>query len=156
MQRVRNAIWPVAGALFLTGLYLLFASQISGWEIIAAIAACIVALAGATAVNIAGGRPFEFRADWFRQLTQLPIRVSRDCAIVTGAIFQRMMRRRKTGSFCAIELDLGGQTRLGAAKRALLITNFSLAPNIYVIGADSKKNTALLHELVPARAPLPQ
>jgi hypothetical protein len=154
MQPVRNAIWPAAGALFLTGLYLLLASQISGWEIIAAIAACMVASVGATAVNIAGGRPFEFRVGWFGQLAQLPARVIRDCAVVTGAIFERLIHRRKTGNFCVIEFDPGGQTRLGAAKRALLITRSSLAPNTYVVGMDSKKNMVLLHELISARPPL--
>jgi hypothetical protein len=141
--------------LLLAGIYLLLASQISVWEIIAAIAACILAFAGATAVNIAGGRPFEFRVDWFRQLARLPMRVSRDCAIVTLAIFQRMIHPWKTGNFQAVKLDLGGQTRLGAAKRALLITNTSLAPNTYIVGMNSEKNTALLHQLVSTPAPLP-
>src|SRR3954451_4706324 len=116
MQRLRTAIRSAVWAFFLAGIYLLLASQISVWELIAAIGAFTAAFAGVTAVSIASGRPFEFRAGWFGQLLRLPARVIRDCAAVIGAIFDRMIHPRKTGNFHAVEFDLGGQTRLGTAK----------------------------------------
>lgn len=78
-----------------------------------------------------------------------------DTGRVTAALFSRLVLRRPVrGRFRAVRYRASGEESEDVARCLLTEWAASLAANRYAIGVDRRRKLLLVHELVPARAPL--
>ncbi len=136
--------------LVLTGSYLLLADKVSASELIGggATAACAVLLAAALRKR----REYQFatRLKWLVPMVYtLPSAVLRDTGLLAGALWKSVRTGRKMeGSFMRVPFEHGGSDPHSAARRSLVVTRMSIAPNTIVVTIDEKD--ILLHRLVAA------
>jgi hypothetical protein len=77
-----------------------------------------------------------------------------DTALLTGALWRRMIRRQAVGGAFRAAQYRPERPLESAAGRALMVTWGSLPPNRYVVGLDEEQGVILVHELVREEAPL--
>jgi hypothetical protein len=65
----------------------------------------------------------------------------------------RALPRRGGGRFVAIPIEAGDDRPRGAARRVLMQTAGSFAPNTYAVGTDYDRGLLLVHQLVPTDDP---
>ena len=124
-------------------------------EMITGSLAAAVATVAVMAVRAQSKQRFQAELEWVGLARRLPGRVLADCAVVAAALWRRLVRRERRGGILReILFDVGGDDDARAlARRALVITNLSLAPNTYVVALDKEKGMLLVHQLVPSREP---
>lgn len=153
MRRSRDAATAAVRAAGLAAglifLWLLFAATLTTSEFVAGILGAGIAAAATGVVVRQEAFRFAPRARWARRLWRLPWQVIRDFGQVTGALWLRLLgRRRSTGVFRAVPFP-GGRTGRASARRAVAAAAGSLAPNTYVVGFDVEEGLMLVHELMP-------
>jgi multisubunit Na+/H+ antiporter MnhE subunit len=109
------------------------------------LAGAVVACLGATAaVRVRAQRRLVTRprARWLLSLWKPVVLYLRDLVLVTLAL-----ARRKPGRFLAIAFDARDEDPREAARRVLMKSAGSFAPNTYVVGADQDHRLLLVHQL---------
>jgi hypothetical protein len=85
---------------------------------------------------------------WLRLGWRPLIRVVPDFFLVLAALV-----RRPQGRFRTIEFPAGGERAVDAGRRAFVVLAASLAPNRLAVDVDPDSGEALVHDLLPRRAP---
>jgi hypothetical protein len=137
--------------LFLAGLYLLFAGETSGEEIVAALAGGLVAAALRVAL-VRSGRPY---SEGFRGAAQLFPRIAKSLlvdSVTVGTAFACLLftGRTSVGRFVQIPFDIGTSDPPSRTRRALVVGGISLAPNQYVTGLRFETGDLIVHQLCEA------
>lgn len=136
----------------LAGLYLLFAGQLSGSEVIAGVPASLAAAVFALLVHRVQPRRFQVRAPWLRVVVR-PIAALFPDAARVGTMLLRAMWRRPDGPLGVISQQPfrhGGNQPGDAGRRALTTLGLSLAPNGYVLLVPDDRDMLPVHRLAPA------
>ncbi|WP_037281350.1 hypothetical protein [Rubellimicrobium mesophilum] len=137
--------------LFLAGLYLLFAGETSGEEIVAALAGGLVA-AALRVLLVRSGRPY---SDGFRGAARLFPRIAKSLlvdSVTVGTAFVHLLftRRMLLGRFVEIPFDTGTSGPPSRTRRALVVGGISFAPNQYVAGLRFETGRLIVHQLCEA------
>ena len=136
-------------------LWLLFTWSFSLDEVATGALAAGLATAGFWTAQSAGIARLRARMRPLRTLSWLAVRVPGDTVIVLAALGRRLLGRgRLEGGFRAVSFAVGGEGPEDAARRAAATEVISLTPNTYVVSADRKEESLLLHQLVVRRAPV--
>lgn len=140
--------------LGLFGAWILLVGTTDGLELLAGAIAAAIAASAMRAVRLQGVLRFEFRAGWLPAALKAVARVPGDFVTITHVLVRAIRRGGRTaGAFRVVAFDAGGETPLGAGRRAFVTAVGSLAPNAVVVGVDRERNLLLVHELDPTRAP---
>jgi multisubunit Na+/H+ antiporter MnhE subunit len=143
-------LWWVA----LFGLWVLLVGTKDELELLAGACAAVLGVVAVEAVRSQGLLRFEFRKSWLVSALKPLARVLPDYVIVLRVLVGALRRRGRTrGAFRAVPFDAGGDTPLGAGRRAFVTAAGSIAPNALVVDVDRERNLLLVHELDPAKAP---
>jgi multisubunit Na+/H+ antiporter MnhE subunit len=145
----RGAALAFAGSAVVSGaLWLALVDTTHFQELVAG---AVVALIGAaTAVLVRSQRRLVLRprARWFLAAWRPFAAYPRDLALVTMGLI-----RRREGRLFTIPFDAREENPREAARRVLMKTAGSFAPNTYVVGGDEERGLLLVHQLVPTPDP---
>jgi len=118
--------------------------------LVGAVAAAIASTVG-LAVHQRGYIRFQPRAAWLLQAPSLVVSVVVDCALLTGALWRKTVRRENVhGITIRVPFHHGDDSGRDGARRALVNFAVSLTPNSYVVDIDPEADSLLVHRLVPA------
>jgi hypothetical protein len=136
-------------------LYLLLVFKTELLELFAGMVAAAFAATAVELVRSRGYAPFAVDPRWLRSVARLPREVLRDCFVLTRALAQQLSRRKRIqGSFRVIHFEgCSGDDPRSEARRAAAKWLGGVAPNTYVIGFDEKRDSVLVHQLVPTEEP---
>ncbi len=139
----------LATLLGLSGMYMLFAGEVSGTEALAGLVSVAAAMVFAWVAQRAEKRFFRFRLGWVALLARLPVALARD-TVVVGAWLVRSIWRPVEGGLARQNFDHGDASGEAGARRALVVLGASLAPNGYVVRVPARGDFFLVHRLAPA------
>ena len=149
--RRKRYLAPVAEWACLATLYLVFAGKTSLDECVAAVV--VGGLAAALRRWLLGREGQGLRPGRVPMHTLLhPLAaLARDSAVVGGALLRRVLWRRPlAGGFAEIRFDAGGVDPRDAARRAIVMTAISLAPNTFVVDVAEGRDRLIIHRLAGA------
>jgi multisubunit Na+/H+ antiporter MnhE subunit len=148
-----------AGALwwaFLLGVWVLLVGTKDELELIAGACAAAIGAAAVDAVCSRGLLRFRFAPAWLATAWRPLARVLPEFIVAMRALVRALTGRgRVRGRFRAVQVETGGDTPLGAGRRAFLTVAGSIAPNTLVVDVDRERDLVLLHELEPGEAAKP-
>ena len=133
------------------GLFVLWLGLVGTAQHVELIAGLVAAAVGATAAEIVralGLLGFRVERSWLRQTRRPLLRVVPEFFLVLAALF-----RPRPGAFRTLEFPVGGERAVDAGRRAFAALVPSLAPNRLVVDVDPETGGAVVHDLVPGRAP---
>ena len=153
----RSARRWVAASIWFCAFVALWALWVAQSTLANWIAAAVTALLGALAARLVASRglhAYAFCFSWLRCLSAVAWQIVADFGIVTAALGRAAVRgtRESGGGFVARELGTGGDTPLGATRRAFLAYAATWSPNSYVVDVSMADGVRLNHDLVPHRA----
>jgi multisubunit Na+/H+ antiporter MnhE subunit len=134
------------------GLWLALVGTKAWLELVAGACAATIGLIALAVVTAQGLLGFRFHPRWLVEAGRPLARIVPDFLLLARALLER---RRRAGAFRAIPFDPGGDTPLGAGRRAFVTIAGSLAPNTLVVDVDRERNLLLVHEFDPKAAPEP-
>jgi multisubunit Na+/H+ antiporter MnhE subunit len=111
-------------------------------ELIVGAGVAIVAASGALLVRQQRRVVLRPSPRWLRRAHRPVVRYVADLWLLTVAL-----RHRGAGRFVAIPIDPGADDPRGAARRVLMQTAGSFAPNTYALGTDYERKLLLVHQL---------
>jgi len=142
----RMAVW-----LIHVGLWLVFVSKISLWEILVGAAAAGLATLGV--VLLWRLRLVEFRLN-FRQMAEIEripwYAVSGTWEILQGIAKQLFTKRGAPSYLAAVPFEIGSNGHAEPGRRALAVFYTTRTPNFVVIGIIREQSLLLYHQIVPA------
>ena len=136
-------------------LYLLLVFKTELLELFAGMVAAAFAATAVELVRSRGYAPFAGDPRWLRSVARLPAEVLRDCLVLTLALWRQFTRKKRIqGSFRVIHFEgCSGDDPRSEARRAVAKWLGGVGPNTYVIGFDEKRDSVLVHQLVPTDQP---
>ena len=143
--------------LISTGLYLVFAGQVSGTEIAAGIPAAGLAAAYAGLRQRGESRPMRLRGPWVRLVLSPLASVAGDVARVGAQLLRAVLvpGSRVAGTISRQPFRPGRAGPADAGRRALVTLASSLAPNGFVLDVAPSElgggHALLMHRLAPGR-----
>jgi multisubunit Na+/H+ antiporter MnhE subunit len=147
-----RALQWAAWWLVLFGVWVALVGTKAWLELVAGACAALIGVVAIEVVTAQGLLSFRFRLRWLREAGQPLARIVPDFVLLTLALVRR---RRDAGAFRAVPFDAGGDTPLGAGRRAFVTVAGSLAPNTLVVDVDLERKLLLVHEFDPRAAPEP-
>ncbi len=150
----RVAFWLAWWAICL-GLWLLLVFKTELLELLAGAIAAAVAATAVELVRSRGYAPFAGDPRWVRAFIRLPREVAVDCFMLTRALWLQLTgKKTMRGSFRVIHFEgCAGEDPHSEARRAVAKWLGGVGPNTYVIGFDEKRDSVLVHQLVPTERP---
>lgn len=149
------AIWTIWWIVLLA-FWLLLVGTKDELETLAGACAAAIGATAAEAVRSQDLLRFRFKLGWLSAVAMPLARIGPDFAILTLALVRALVGGdRRPGRFRAIPFESGGNTALGAGRRAFVTLAGSLAPNSLVVDVDRERNLLLVHDLDPKRAGAP-
>ena len=149
---LRRAAGWAAWWVVLFGLWTALVGTKAWLELVAGACAAVVGVIAAEVVRAQRLLGFRFHVRWLRDTGRPLARVLPDFVVLMLALVRR---RRSRGAFRAVQFEPGGETPLGAGRRAFVTVAGSLAPNSLVVDIDRERNLVLVHEFDPTRAAEP-
>ncbi len=150
----------LAAVVFLvsTGLYLVFAGQVSGTEVAAGVPAAGLVAAYAGLRHRGESRPMRLRGPWLRLVLSPLAAVAGDAARVGVHLLRAVFvpGSRVAGTISRQPFRSGSAEPADAGRRALVTLASSLAPNGFVLDVAPSvllpdEHALLMHRLAPAR-----
>jgi len=146
----KRLLFWIAWYVPLVGLWLLFVVTLARPELLLGIVAAAV---GATAQELVNAQDLvRFRLDprWLRDLRLVPGELVVDTWLLAVVLWRQLTgRRRATGECRYVPFPAEGDDARANARRALVTSTLSLAPNTYVIGIEGSEGAMLVHQLLP-------
>ena len=151
---------PLAVIVFLasTGLYLVFAGQVSGTEVAAGVPAAGLVAAYAGLRHRGGSRPMRLRGPWLRLVLSLTAAVAGDAARVGARLLRAVFvpGSQVAGTISRQPFRSGGPGPADAGRQALVTLASSFAPNGFVLDVAPSvllpdEQALLMHRLAPTR-----
>ena len=142
------ALWLAWWAALLV-IWLLLVDTFDAEELLVGALSASVSATVAVAVHRRGYIRFWPRARWLLQVPYLAWDVGVDCWLLTGALWNRVVRRQPVrGVTIRVPFHHGGDDGRDGARRALVNFAVSLSPNSYVVDIDPEGDSLLVHRLV--------
>ena len=118
----------------------------------------VVAMLGAiAAVLVRSERAVVMRPSplWLVKLVKPVALYPRDLALATRVLLRALLAPRNPprGRLFAVPFEPGGDDPRSAARRVLMVSAASFAPNTFVVGGDDEAGVLLVHQLVPRDDP---
>lgn len=149
-QSSRLAIYLFIWFVVLVGWWLLLVDSLFYAEILAGLAAAVLAVLVVLGVRRHSAARFRPRLRWLLWLIPIPAGVLRDSAVLAAVLWRRLARgEHPQSAFRAVRFPAWADDPESAAWRAFSTAATSLTPNTYVIGIDQERRTILVHQLVP-------
>lgn len=134
----------------LFGVWLVLVDSLAKPEVAGGAIAAVPAAALTYAVVASQRDRFRVRPRWFLALKPVPLAILRDSALLVPVLWRRITRGEFPAStFTSVQTPMRGDDPEAAAQRALSILGTSLAPNTFILGIDTERGVALVHQLVP-------
>ncbi len=140
--------------LLLLGMWELFVSNLHVSELLAGIAAAMIAATADEVVKSRNFAPFYPHLKWLAMVFWEPWYVVTGTASIWWAVVRRLARKKSKALFKAIAFNPGGDDSESAARRALAITLTTIPPNFVVVGIDREAGLMLIHQVSPTPTPL--
>jgi hypothetical protein len=152
--RERALFWLVWWLVCL-GLYMLLVFKTELLELFVGMVAAAFAATAVELVRSRGYAPFAADPRWLLSLWRLPREVLVDCYALSKALVLHLTgRKRIDGRFRVIHFEgSSGDDPRSEARRAAAKWLGGVSPNTYVIGFDEKRDSVLVHQLVPTDEP---
>ncbi len=132
------------------GLWLVYVSKISTWEVLVGSAAAGLATLGLAVFGRL--RLVKFRPTW-RQIAEcwaIPwYAVSGTWEIIRGIGRQVFTRRGAPSYLAAVPFEVGADDPQNAGRRALAVFYTTLTPNFVVVGVIREQGLLLYHQILP-------
>jgi len=142
--------------LAVASLWLLFAAAFNVQEIIAAVAAGLLAAAAGHTLRVRTGHRQSGFWRWFRYIPSIVLKGLADCWTLTVILCRMLAGRHRRGKFRRISFKYGSDDPDDVGRRILATIGTTLQPNSYVVGFNREKGEVLIHELDPGpEAPIP-
>jgi hypothetical protein len=135
-------------------LWLFFSDQFSAVEILAALVASAITVAGLQAALRALPLCFQPKRRWFFGTWRLPGLIANDLWILVCFLARRIARKAVAPSMELEPFNAPGDDCRASAQRALGVLFMSIAPNAIAIHIERVHCVMLLHQLQRAPAPL--
>ena len=142
------AVAWVAWWVLSAGLWLALVDNTHFQEL--AVGAAVACAGASAAVLVRAQRRLVIRPQlrWLARLWRPIVLYPRDLVLVALAL-----ARRTPGHFVAVPFDARDEDPREAARRVLMKSAGSFAPNTYVVGADDDRGVLLVHQLAPRDDP---
>ncbi|MDB5329395.1 MAG: hypothetical protein JWP03_546 [Phycisphaerales bacterium] len=136
--------------LILSGLYLLFTSNLQKEEVFTGLAAAAVATVGSTVCQSLGLVAFRPRWRDLRQAWRVPWSILHDTGLILLAIWKQLFTREGAPSIVlAVPFEVGDQSPAACARRALALLYTTMTPGTVVLGIVDEQRLMLAHQIVP-------
>ena len=137
-------------------LWVLVTSTFRGSELVAGAVAAVLSAAAVEAVRERERFLFRPRLRWMRRAGRIPVRIVTDTWLLAVALVRHVTGTRPVrGAFVVVPFRHGDDADPeDSARRALVVTGLSIAPNSVVVGIDADRDELLVHQLVPDAAGL--
>jgi hypothetical protein len=136
-------------------IYLLLADTVETPELITGVVAAVLAAAVATLMDNSRSVDASVRPSMLRYAYRPFIALVSDSGRAAWALVQLLVLRRPVrGRFRVVRYTATGEQAQDAARRVLTEWAGSLGANRYVIGIDPERELLIVHEMIPAQAPL--
>lgn len=149
MKTARNLAWLTVWIAHV-GLWLIYVSQISLWEVLVGSAAAALATVGMATflrLGLVKCRPS------LRQIAEgwrIPWYVVRGTWEITQAIWNQLFSKSGAASYlAAVPFDAGPDDPECAGRRALAVLYTTMTPNFVVIGIVREQRLLLFHQILP-------
>jgi multisubunit Na+/H+ antiporter MnhE subunit len=142
------ATWAV-----FTGLWFLYTSTLEFWELIAGLAAAMLATIAAAVVWGEAFERFSPRPAWLLYFLTEPWYAIEGSWALLRALLRRVLGKKSEAHFKVVSLDAGGDDYESRARRALITVLTTIPPNFVVIGIDRARGLMLIHQVSPTGTP---
>ncbi len=139
--------------LILLGLWVLYVSQVQTNEILAGVAAALIAAVADAILKAENFAKFQPRFKWLLLITWEVWYVISDTWAIMRALARRVLGEESQAQFKAVKVAAGGNDAESWARRALVTVYCTLPPNSIVIGIDREQKLMLVHQLSPSGTP---
>lgn len=144
------AIFFIVHWIVMMGLWVLYTSTATLYELLVGTAAALLAAIGTAIVQEKQLAKFAPNPKWLLYFAYMPWYAAKDTLVVFRAAFKYMLRQKSDGYLLAVNFDAGGDDPRSSARRALEIALTTIPPNSIVIGIDRKGHKMLMHLLRPS------
>ncbi len=146
----RRSIFVLVWVVFMLGWWLMIVDSPAYFEVLAGLAAGVIAALLLLRVLLQSGIRFSPRQRWLFWLRHIPWSIIHDTAMLLVVLWRRLVRQeRPQSAFRLVRFPIGSDDPHSAARRAFATAATALAPNTYVIGFDRERGDALVHQLAP-------
>ncbi len=139
--------------LILLGLWILYVSQVQTNEILAGVAAALIAAVADAVLKAEDFAKFRPRLKWLLLITwEVWYAISGTWAIML-ALAKRILGKKSEAQFKAVKFHVGGADPESWARRALVTVYATIPPNFIVVGIDREQKLILVHQVSPTGTP---
>jgi multisubunit Na+/H+ antiporter MnhE subunit len=144
----RGRFW-LAWYVPLLALWMLLVDSLALDEVLLGVLAAAAAATAADVVRAQDLVRFRMRPRWLAGVWTLPWQVVVDSGVLAVALWRQLSRPGSVrGTFRVLPFPREGDDAAAAARRALVTSVVSLAPNTYVVGIEGDEGVMLVHQLV--------
>jgi multisubunit Na+/H+ antiporter MnhE subunit len=130
-------------------LWLAFVDTFAPAEVALGLVAAAIAATAADLVRSQDLVRFRLEPRWLRDLHRIPWQVLRDCSLLAVALWRHVTGHPVRGVFRVVPFPREADDARSAARRALVTTLVSVAPNTIAVGVEGGEGELLVHQLVP-------
>jgi multisubunit Na+/H+ antiporter MnhE subunit len=144
----RSVFW-LAWYLPLFVLWILFVDSVAVEELVLGAVGAALAATAADLVRAQDLIRFHLRPRWLTGLWTVPWRVVTDSGLLAVALWRQLRSPGSVrGVFRVLPFPREGDDAAATARRALVTSVASIAPNTYVVGVEGDEGAMLVHQLV--------
>jgi multisubunit Na+/H+ antiporter MnhE subunit len=144
----RGRFW-LAWYVPLFALWLLLVDSFAIEEVLLGLLAAAIAATAADVVRAQDLVRFHMRPRWLAGVWTLPWQVVVDSGVLAAALWRQLSRPGSVrGGFRVLPFPREADDAVAAARRALVTSVVSIAPNTYVVGIEGDEGVMLIHQLV--------
>ncbi len=148
------AIFAMANFCVLLGLWFLYTATPKLPELLAGIAAALIATVATALVQGQNFARFRPKLKWLLLFLLEPWYVMTGSWDIFVALIKRILGMKSEAQLKAVHFDAGAaEDSNDAARRALAIALTTIPPNFIVIGIDIKGDLMLIHQVSPSATP---
>lgn len=146
---VRRGVFWLSWYFPLLALWLLFVDSLAIEEVVLGAIAAALAATAADFVRAQDLVRFRLRARWLTGLWTLPWQIVVDSGLLAVALWRQLRSPGSVhGVFRVLPFPREGDDAVATARRALVTSVASIAPNTYVVGIEGEEGAILIHQLV--------
>jgi multisubunit Na+/H+ antiporter MnhE subunit len=150
----RLALMSIPEALILWGLWMAFVSNAHRSEMIAGVAAALIAAVADGVVKSRRLVEFFPRFSWLALILLEPWYALEGTWEIFVALAEHMLGKPSKAELKSVPFDPGGDDDVSQARRAIAATYFTIPPNFIVLGIDRDRARILVHQVSPTGVPV--
>jgi multisubunit Na+/H+ antiporter MnhE subunit len=137
----------------LLGLWMLYVSQTQTNEVLAGVAAALIAAVADAVLKAEDFAKFDPRWEWLLLIVLAFAYAMRATWEVMRALARNVLGKKSQARFKAVNFHVGGDDGRSWARRTLVAVYLTIPANSIVIGIDRERQLILEHEIAPAGTP---